>query len=96
MDNNMLFNIFVFILFTLLWLAFIAALLFKREALNDIWRSIRSLPLLVQLLIWLLALPVVLGLWIWQTSWPGWLRLLLVAGLAWWNVYVFFPWPPVS
>jgi len=91
MNTNMLFNIFVFILFTLLWLAFVAPLLFKREMLNNIWRSIRSLPLLVQLILWLLFLPVILGLWIWQTSWPLWLRLVLVAGLAWWNVYVFFP-----
>jgi hypothetical protein len=96
MDNSMLFNIFVFVLFTLLWLAFVAALLFEREVLTGIWRSIRSLPLVVQLGIWLLALPVVLGLWIWQTSWPAWLRLVLVAALAWWNVYVFFPWPPVA
>jgi hypothetical protein len=88
----MLFNIFVFILFTLLWLAFIAALIFRREMLKNTWQRIRSLHLLVQLILWLLFLPVMLGLWIWRTSWPVWLRLLLVAGLAWWNVYVFFPW----
>jgi|MudIll2142460700_1097286.scaffolds.fasta_scaffold592975_2 hypothetical protein len=92
MNAEMLFNIFVFILFTLLWLAFIAALIFRREMLKNTWQRIRSLHLLVQLILWLLFLPVMLGLWIWQTSWPVWLRLLLVAGLAWWNVYVFFPW----
>ena len=91
MNTEMLFNIFVFILFTLLWLAFIAALIFRREMLKNTWQRIRSLPLLVQLILWLLFLPVMLGLWIWQTSWPLWLRLLLVVGLAWWNVYVFFP-----
>jgi hypothetical protein len=91
MNANMLFNIFVFTLFTLLWLAFVAALLFRRETLKNTWQRIRSLPLLVQLILWLLFLPVMLGLWLWQTSWPLWLRLILVAGLAWWNVYVFFP-----
>ena len=91
MNAEMLFNIFVFILFTLLWLAFIAALIFRREMLKNTWQRIRSLHLLVQLILWLLFLPVMLGLWIWQTSWPLWLRLLLVVGLAWWNVYVFFP-----
>jgi hypothetical protein len=96
MNTEMLFNIFVFTLFTLLWLAFIAALLFRRETLANIWRSIRGLPLLVQFLIWLLFLPVILGLWIWQTSWPLWLRLVLVAGLAWWNVFMFFPRPPAA
>ena len=95
MDTEMAFNIFVFTLFTLLWLAF-SALLFRREMLINTWQSIRRLPLLVQLLLWLLFLPVVLGLWIWQSSWPLWLRLVLVAGLAWWNVFVFFPRPPVA
>lgn len=92
---EMVFNIFVFTVFTLLWFAFLAALIFKRETLTNIWRSIRKLPLLIQLILWLLFLPVMVGLWIWNTSWPLWLRLVLVAGLAWWNVYVFFPRPPV-
>ncbi len=91
MNGNMLFNIFFFILFTLLWIAFIAALLFRREMLKNTWQRIRSLPLLVQLILWLLFLPLMLGLWIWQSSWPLWLRLILVASLAWWNVFVFFP-----
>ena len=96
MNTEMAFNIFVFVLFTLLWLAFAAALLFRREMLINTWQSIRGLPLLVQFLIWLLFLPVILGLWIWQTSWPLWLRLVLVAGQAWWNVFMFFPRPPVA
>ncbi len=96
MDGTMLFNIFVFALFTLLWLAFAAALLFKRERLASMWQSIRKLPLVIQLVLWLLFLPVMLGLWIWNTTWPGWLRLALVLGLAWWNVYVFFPRAPLA
>jgi hypothetical protein len=31
------------------------------------------------------------GLWIWNTSWPIWLRLILIIGLAWGTVYTFFP-----
>ncbi len=96
MNGNMIFDIFVFTLFTLLWLAFVLALLLKRETLLNAWRWIRSLPLLVQLLLWLLFLPLMLGLWIWQTRWPGWVRLILVTGIAWWNIFVFFPRPIVS
>jgi len=59
--------------------------------LENAWQSIRRLPLYVQLALWLLFLPLMLGLWIWQTGWPQWLRLFLVASLAWWNVMVFFP-----
>lgn len=91
MNAEIVFNIFVFMLFTLLWLAFAAVLFFERRKLENDWRSIRRMPLLIQLVLWLLFLPVMLGLWIWQTSWPLWLRLGLVTGLAWWNVFVFFP-----
>jgi hypothetical protein len=91
MNTTTLFNISVFTLFALLWLAFITALIFRRDMLNNTWQSIRRLPIVVQLLLWLLFLPVIIGLWIWQTSWAVWLRLVLVLGLAWWNVFVFFP-----
>jgi hypothetical protein len=94
--TNRIINIAAFAVLALLWLAFVAALLFNRDLLIAAWETLRGWPLLVQLLVWLLALPVTLGLWIWQTSWPLVLRLILVAGLAWWNVVVFFPLPPVA
>ena len=91
MNTDLLISIFAFTVLTLLWLAFGATLLFNRELLNQTWRLFRSWNILVQLLVALLVLPVVIGLWIWQTRWPGWLRLLLVAGLAWTTIYTFFP-----
>lgn len=39
----------------------------------------------------LLLLPVVIGLWVWETSWPLVARLVLFAGLAVWTAYMFFP-----
>jgi hypothetical protein len=84
-------NIFAFASLTLLWLAFAAGLLFNSDMLDTVWQSFRSWPLIFQLVAGLLVLPVVLGLWIWETSWPLWLRLILVAGLAWVTVYTFFP-----
>lgn len=84
-------NIFAFAVLTLLWLTFAAALLFNRDLLDTTWQSLRSWPLVVQIIVGLLVLPVIAGLWIWETSWPLWLRLILVAGLAWVTVYTFFP-----
>lgn len=84
-------NIVAFAVLTLLWLGFGAALLFNRELLDTVWQSFRSWPLLLQLVAGLLVLPVVGGLWIWETSWPVLLRLVLVFGLAWVTVYTFFP-----
>lgn len=84
-------NILAFAVLTLLWLAFGAALLFNRELLDTVWQSFRSWPILLQLVTGLLVLPVTAGLWIWETSWPLILRLILVAGLAWVTVYTFLP-----
>jgi hypothetical protein len=92
--TNRIINIFAFAVLTLLWLAFAAALLFNRDLLDITWQSFRGWPLLVQLAVGLLILPVVLGLWIWETSWPLLLRLILVLGLAWVTVYTFFPKKP--
>ena len=84
-------NIFAFVILTLLWIGFTAALLFNPDTLNTVWQAFRGWPLILQLVVGLLVLPFVLGLWIWQTSWPLLLRLLLVLGLAWVTVYTFFP-----
>jgi hypothetical protein len=89
---NMLINVVAFLLFTVLWLAFVGAILFNPGVLDGVWDGLRGLPWLVQGLVWLLLLPVVAGLWIWQTDWSLWLRLPLVAGLAVANVVAFYPW----
>jgi hypothetical protein len=91
MNTDLLISILAFTVLTLLWLVFGAALLFNRELLPKSWRLFRSWNIFLQLLVALLVLPVVMGLWIWQTRWPTWLRLLLVAGLAWMTEYTFFP-----
>jgi hypothetical protein len=84
-------NILAFAVLTFLWLGFAAALLFDPAMLDTTWQAFRDWPLILQLVVGLLVLPVVLGLWIWQTSWPLLLRLVLVLGLAWITVYTFFP-----
>lgn len=91
MTNRMI-NIVAFAVLAFLWLVFGVALLFNRGLLDSVWQSFRSWNLILQLLIGLLVLPVALGLWIWETSWPIWLRLILVIGLGAATIYMFFPW----
>src|SRR5687767_13469632 len=50
-----------FVLFALLWAAFGYALVARQAGLDETWQTIRSLPLVVQALIWLLFLPVMAG-----------------------------------
>ena len=86
-----LFNVTVFVVFAPLWVAFAAALVWSQGSLDQTWAWIRGLPLLVQGVVWLLFLPVVAGLWIWETSWPLVVRLVLVAGLGFANIMAFLP-----
>ena len=88
---NMIINIGAFAILTILWLGFAAALIFNQALLDSAWQMLRGLPFIVQAVVWLLVLPVAAGLWIWETSWPLRLRLILVIGLGWVTVYTFFP-----
>jgi hypothetical protein len=81
----------LFGVFALLWIGFGAGLVLSQGTLHDAWLTIRELPLVVQLVVWLLFLPVMAGLWVWETTWPLMVRLVLVLGLAGWNLLVFIP-----
>jgi hypothetical protein len=52
---------------------------------------VRGLPLIIQGVVWLLFLPVMVGLWVWETTWPIVLRLVVIVGVARWNLIVFLP-----
>jgi len=81
----------LFLVFAVLWVGFGAAIVMSQGSLDAAWQWIRSLPILVQVVVWILFLPVVFGLWVWETTWPLVVRLVLVAGLAFWNLIVFLP-----
>lgn len=63
-----------------MWAAFFAAL--GADRLDEVWRWVRDLPLVLELLLWLAAFPWLLGTAVWTSSWSGPLRLALVALFA--------------
>jgi hypothetical protein len=81
----------LFVIFAVIWVAFGAALIWSQGSLDQAWQAVRDLPLIVQIVVWVLFLPVMAGLWIWETSWPIVVRLVLVFGLAGWNLMMFLP-----
>ena len=91
MSMNTIISFGSFALLSLLWLGFAAALVFNQAILDGIWQALRGMPIFIQVIVWLLVLPVALGLWIWEMPWPFWIRLVLVIGLGWATVYTFFP-----
>lgn len=81
----------LFVLFAVLWVAFGAAIVWSQGSVDAAWEAIRDLPLILQLVIWLLFLPVMAGLWVWETTWPLLVRLIVVLGIAGWNLLIFLP-----
>jgi len=85
-ENGILFGI-----FAIIWIAFAAGLVWSQGSLDQAWTAIRGLPLIIQIVVWVLFLPVMIGLWVWETSWPLIVRLVLVIGVAGWNLLMFLP-----
>ena len=73
------------VMFTILLIGFVIALVTNRDWLDLIWNWVKSLPLLVQFLVWLIFLPVMTGLWIWKSSWSTPINLLALAGMLVWT-----------
>jgi hypothetical protein len=83
----------LFAIFAALWIIFGFALVRSQGSLDRAWAKIRSLPLVVQLVVWLLFLPVMIGLRIWESPWPAATRLMVVLALAVVNLVMFLPAP---
>jgi ABC-type amino acid transport system permease subunit len=81
----------LFAVFAVIWVAFAIGLVWSHGTLDQAWQAIRGLPLVVQVLVWVLFLPAMLGLWVWETSWPLVVRVVLVIGIGGWNLLVFMP-----
>ena len=81
----------LFAIFAIIWIAFGAALVMSQGSVDQAWQAIRDLPLIVQIVVWVLFLPAMIGLWVWETSWPLIVRLVLVIGIAGWNLLMFLP-----
>lgn len=73
------------------WIVFAYVAFATPGGLATAWSSVRSLPLVVQLLMWALLLPWMVALWVWSTSWALWLRALLVVGLWWASMVLSIP-----
>ena len=74
------------VIFAILWVGFAIALVVNREWLDLLWNWVRALPSVAEIIIWLLFLPIMVGLWIWESSWPALGHLLAFAGIVVWTL----------
>ena len=73
------------LIFAIFWVGFAIALIMNREWLDLLWNWVRALPTMAEVLIWLLFLPIMVGLWIWESSWSTPVQLLGLAGIVVWT-----------
>jgi len=72
----------LFILMVGLWGAFIALALTSPGTLTDVWRWTAGLWWPLQITVWILFLPWMIGLVIWQADWSFAARMATIAALA--------------
>jgi hypothetical protein len=74
-----------FILMVGLWGAFIALAFASPETLGEIWRWAGDLWWPVEIAVWILFLPWMIGLLVWQADWSFAARMtvILVLALGW-------------
>jgi hypothetical protein len=83
----------LFGIFLILWFAFGAALIFNQGALDGVWQWLTGVPIILQVILWVVFLPITVGLWIWESDWDLWLRLLTIIVIAVVNISVMSPKP---
>jgi len=74
------------LIFVVLWVGFIIALVVNREWLGMLWNWVQALPLIPKIVVWLILLPIMVGLWIWESSWPVLGRMVGFTGIIAWTI----------
>ena len=79
-------SIYAIVIFVVLWVGFAIALVVNREWLDLLWNWVRALPSVAEIIVWVLFLPIMVGLWIWESSWPALVRLVGFSGIIAWTL----------
>lgn len=64
------------------WLIFVYVALYTPGGLDSVWQSVRELPVVVQIVLWLVLLPYMAALWVWQADWSVPVRVGVIGGIA--------------
>jgi len=69
-------------LVTILWIAFAVLWISNPSVLGSIFHWVQGLPLILEIIVWIVFLPWIFSLWIWQTSLALWLKIVIIAAIA--------------
>ena len=83
-------TIYANVIFVVLWVGFVIAMIVNREWLSVLWNWAQALPLVPKVIVWMIFLPIMVGLWIWESSWPTLGRLVGFTGVVAWTLVAVF------
>jgi hypothetical protein len=72
--------VYAVVVFAVPWTGFVAVLIVHQTWLGDLWERLGGMPIVFRIGVWVLFLPVTVGLRIWQSTWSPWVRLLGFGG----------------
>ena len=79
-------TIYANVIFVMLWVGFVVALVVNREWLDVVWNWAQALPLVAKIIVWVLFLPIMVGLWIWESSFSTLGNVVGFAGIVAWTL----------
>jgi hypothetical protein len=75
-----------FAMFVIVWVGYAMALRGDRGAIDQGWEWLRGLPAPIQVVVWLVFLPIAVGMWIFESEWPPMAGALLGIGMIAWTL----------
>lgn len=78
-------SIYAIVVFVVLWVGFVVSLLVNQAWLDLVWGWVGDLPLVIRVMVWVFFLPVMVLLWIWESSWSAFWRFVGYAGIVAWT-----------
>lgn len=79
-------SMYALLIFGIVWVGFFAILITNQAMLATIWNWAQALPTVLRVMVWLMFLPVMVGLWIWESSWSTPVTVLAIAGMLGWTL----------
>ena len=79
-------SIYANVIFVMLWVGFVIALVVNQQWLDELWNWVQALPTVPKIIVWVIFLPILVGLWIWESSWSFLGNLVGFAGIVGWTL----------
>lgn len=79
-------TIYANIIFLVLWIGIVASLAINRQWIDDVWSWVQGIPAVPNILVWILFLPIMVSLWIWESSGSTLGRVFGFGGIVAWTL----------